>query len=270
MLSQVQGLLTRGLPLAKGACAASLVAALRSFSSAGGSVPKTAKSLVFSEFGNPEDVLSLESHPLREPGEGEVVINILAVRRRRSGGGPRDQAASLCSFLRACIYSAPRLRLPGDALARPRAPPARCPRPPALACRRPSTPATSTPSRASTRCGRTCRACLATRGWGWWRRWGPRCAAGGGSAAAPAAGGMTHTTNLSRRPPIHPLTPQVVQRPPAACPLPGQRSLTRQHRTEGSSACLASSFFMTGGRRWGRPVVTPARTPAPRHREKAV
>lgn len=71
----MHGLLQRGLPaaLARAAAVAS-VGGLRTVFS------KTSKALVIDEFGKPEDVLRLESQPLRELGEHEVLINILAVR----------------------------------------------------------------------------------------------------------------------------------------------------------------------------------------------
>lgn len=80
MLRAVQGLLQGGIPvaLARGVAAPSL-AALRAFST------RNAKALIIDEFGKPEDVLRLEQQHVREPGEGEVLINILAV-----GGSSSD------------------------------------------------------------------------------------------------------------------------------------------------------------------------------------
>lgn len=108
MLSVVQGLLQRGLPLAlaRGVAVPAGLGALRYFGS--GHAPKAAKSLVFSDFGAPEDVLSLEHHPLREPGEGEVVINILAVRP----WGCLQRAGAAAPLQRTRVADAPAAAVP--------------------------------------------------------------------------------------------------------------------------------------------------------------
>ncbi len=83
----------RGLPLALArGVLASNVAALRTFST------KTAKSLVIDEFGKPEEVLRLEHHPIREPGEGEVSPNKAA--HLENARFARPSLWDLCTFAR--------------------------------------------------------------------------------------------------------------------------------------------------------------------------
>lgn len=76
MLSTFQGLLQRGLlqPVVASGLAANL-AAFRAFSSQNAS-----RALKYDEFGMPRDVLRLEENgSVKDPGEGQVLIRILAV-----------------------------------------------------------------------------------------------------------------------------------------------------------------------------------------------